>query len=701
MLQCRKCLQWFHLECTRSTTVPRTMLLGDRFYNFTCTLCTGTCEEEVIRLDLSWADALHLILFNLTVINNKKYHDLETSILPFLKRRWKAVQGPGCLLKVSRMESDFIGSLLSSHLSRFRCGSETNQRSNYWGLCTVAPPTAPARRPIAPIFRSKDGTLRGQHTKSQQDYISIDMKGPVKKSYTIQRQGQLRRPAMKSSTDINDKEPGLPLPNTPSSSLPKPLQPLVLKLNTPSTNEYSHGPRNSYKNNLLAIKGSVVNGVCSRKNSTINPIKAPKIDVGAVNGSLLEPVPILLSNDNPFDVGSGGLLGGYEFNNGWRNAKSLGIMKTKTESEAKRGNYNVTIGSLDTFIPPPKDFDGYNNPFRYFNQEPPILIPQTTLTSSDLPSFWGRNGYHDMNRQHRSFSRRNRYSFLYSRKNSMNSSGDATPERDMDCSSSCSNSVDENIPSAFLNPPPLLDFSEPLPLAPPSPPALASKILDSSANEKSPPTLDLFPPPAAYVSTAPSESDTNISNNNSRTNNLNISKISNVVSNGITKSIRHKSMSRDLKCPSATKSVLSGSDNKQNLTNGNNSNQTILFTVNARRLTLDGDIQYLLNSNLEVSCEEHIVTEDFIMNSCEDSSYSKITATSLSKGTSSSSSNIEKPTIISSNISSVMKREENLCKTNHNDESTIKPNYSLSTETAELPANNTANLSPTSLVPLD
>ena len=88
MLQCDRCKQWFHQECIRSNALPA-LLLGDRFFEFVCTLCTGSDEETVRRKDLSWVDALHLALFNLTVTNNNKYHDVATSLIPFVKRRWK------------------------------------------------------------------------------------------------------------------------------------------------------------------------------------------------------------------------------------------------------------------------------------------------------------------------------------------------------------------------------------------------------------------------------------------------------------------------------------------------------------------------------------------------------------------------------------------------------------------------------------
>ena len=96
MLQCDRCCQWFHQECIRSKSdsLPPQLLLGDRFFEFVCILCNDAkcTEETVVRKDLNWVDALHLAIFNLTVSNNNKYHDVATSIIPFVKRRWKDLQ---------------------------------------------------------------------------------------------------------------------------------------------------------------------------------------------------------------------------------------------------------------------------------------------------------------------------------------------------------------------------------------------------------------------------------------------------------------------------------------------------------------------------------------------------------------------------------------------------------------------------------
>ena len=88
---------FFFQDCIRiSHTHP--LLLGDRFFDFVCTLCTGTCEEVMRRIDLTMTDALHLALFNLTVMNSKKYHNIESSVIPFIRTKWKMLQGKKLML---------------------------------------------------------------------------------------------------------------------------------------------------------------------------------------------------------------------------------------------------------------------------------------------------------------------------------------------------------------------------------------------------------------------------------------------------------------------------------------------------------------------------------------------------------------------------------------------------------------------------
>lgn len=64
-----------------------------RFYVFVCSMCNYG-KEFVRRLELKWVDLVHLMLYNLTVYNAKKYYDLDTVIVPYANDNWNTLQLP-------------------------------------------------------------------------------------------------------------------------------------------------------------------------------------------------------------------------------------------------------------------------------------------------------------------------------------------------------------------------------------------------------------------------------------------------------------------------------------------------------------------------------------------------------------------------------------------------------------------------------
>lgn len=51
-------------------------------------------KEFVRRLEMKWVDLVHLMLYNLTVYNAKKYYDLDTVIIPYANDNWYTLQLP-------------------------------------------------------------------------------------------------------------------------------------------------------------------------------------------------------------------------------------------------------------------------------------------------------------------------------------------------------------------------------------------------------------------------------------------------------------------------------------------------------------------------------------------------------------------------------------------------------------------------------
>eukprot|EP00095_Tigriopus_kingsejongensis_P010712 maker-scaffold179_size282488-snap-gene-1.22 protein:Tk10712 transcript:maker-scaffold179_size282488-snap-gene-1.22-mRNA-1 annotation:"metal-response element-binding transcription factor 2" len=254
MLQCGECLQWFHQECLRKTSPP--ILLGDGFFEFVCALCTGKTEEVLERLDLSWAEALHLVLFNLTLANSKRYHDLDSAVIPFFRRRWQCLQGPGAILKPNRIEHSFLHNVLKGNKTRFKCGSEIKKRSTFWGLRKVLPPSIP---------------------------LKLGGDGPF----------------------------------------------LNFKLNLDSVPRGAGPKRTASRAPSASSNQSSSNGIC------------------------------------------GSAKGGHQSQNGLKPARRRGRPARKTlDSNDQDSDDASSRGTLDSFIPPPKDFMGFNNPFRNLNLGP-------------------------------------------------------------------------------------------------------------------------------------------------------------------------------------------------------------------------------------------------------------------------------------------------------------------------------------------
>ena len=75
-----------------------------RYHVFVCAVCNdGT--ELVKRLDIRWQEVVHLALFNLTVASQKRYHDLDLALLPWIDEHWDLLQAPIYVSGTREMET--------------------------------------------------------------------------------------------------------------------------------------------------------------------------------------------------------------------------------------------------------------------------------------------------------------------------------------------------------------------------------------------------------------------------------------------------------------------------------------------------------------------------------------------------------------------------------------------------------------------
>ena len=180
-----------------------------RFFKFTCTLCNGKEEETIQRLELGVVDALHLVILNLILSKNQKFHDIETSIIPLIKKKLKYLtdNGTNAHVKLSMITSDHIIKILSNNKTRFKCGSETGQQSCFWGLRRMVAPWMPSKYLL---YRPKYCKVSSSIKRLKETLIQPNnKKGQFHGKKPQARSGSLSKPALKNVMNAVSKKSSL------------------------------------------------------------------------------------------------------------------------------------------------------------------------------------------------------------------------------------------------------------------------------------------------------------------------------------------------------------------------------------------------------------------------------------------------------------------------------------------------------------
>ncbi|KAJ8672774.1 hypothetical protein QAD02_004034 [Eretmocerus hayati] len=407
MLQCARCKQWFHEKCIGCLSYP--LYSGDRFYVFVCSMCNYG-KEFVRRLELKWVDLVHLMLYNLTVYNAKKYYDLDTVIVPYANENWHTLQLPPKVRDVTaQVRKESILAILTNNRNRFKCGREIKKRTTIWGLRVRLPPPCPVVN-LPPEGVIDDNVLRHCWGANKRLQFISSTEGPLTSSESTKQLHTLKQSLAES----------LEISVNPSDVMRETIyQNSEADQNSGvnSTKQLSQNLRERYngggfvkksfpfpkislqrRRRLIALGSSRErmlrkhkkrdkNGESSTKTLGIREAryrKARKLLKNAIAKSKtknaeatdLPPTPptSVSSPPTPPATSSSGM-------SELSVPSSIDLTNPLVTPADTSGDETSSRGTLDSFIPPPKDFEGKNNPFRNLSELLGVVTPSSSCSS--------------------------------------------------------------------------------------------------------------------------------------------------------------------------------------------------------------------------------------------------------------------------------------------------------------------------------
>ncbi|XP_015108629.1 metal-response element-binding transcription factor 2 isoform X1 [Diachasma alloeum] len=412
MLQCARCKMWFHEKCVSCLTHP--LYSGDRFYVFVCSTCNYG-NEFVRRLELKWVDLVHLMLYNLTVYNAKKYYDLDTVIIPYAMENWNSLQLPPNILQANaatRRES--ILQILCNNRNRFKCGREIKKRTTIWGLRVRLPPPCPvvnlpstglvddsvlrrcwggnkrlqyllppessitipeSTKPPSPIKQSPENVEISVHPSD------VVMRGTVFQS-TAADQSTCPSPSSKETAtqSLRDRYSGggFVKKSFPFPKLSLQRRRRLMALGS-SRERMLRKHKKREKGCVDTAKAQGVREARYRKARKLLKNAIAKSKTRSPEVSDLPPTPPTSVSGPPTPPATTSAMSELSV------PSSVDLMHPLPPSTPAdtSGDETSSRGTLDSFIPPPKDFEGKNNPFRNLSEL--LGTPVQSTSSTPLP----------------------------------------------------------------------------------------------------------------------------------------------------------------------------------------------------------------------------------------------------------------------------------------------------------------------------
>ncbi|KAF7281995.1 hypothetical protein GWI33_003660 [Rhynchophorus ferrugineus] len=397
MLQCGRCKQWFHEKCLDCLQFP--LYCGDRFYVFVCSICNHG-NEFVRRLEMKWVDLVHLMLFNLTVYNSKKYYDLDTVVIPYISDNWHALQLAPKMANVTKAERrDNILSVLTNNRNRFKCGREIKKRTTIWGLRVRLPPPAPCVTLPQPHRRVTEMELR--ECLSQQGNRRLQFLSPPPGSQNVRKlvpcdtimRNLMMGVAYQQSSNHSETESPCPSPEIEKEEriIPPTIPPQ--KFNHNKT-EYAGCAKKTVpfkkmslqrRKKLLSMTSRDRERILKRPrrlvtrkdegdSGTTNASKQTNAEGRKTNvgGDTPSTPPTSVSAPPTPPASTGGISIQSDLSNDFSEGsnpskvlcKKTNLIDLELNTPCDTSSDETSSKStLDLIIPPPKDFEGKNNPF--------------------------------------------------------------------------------------------------------------------------------------------------------------------------------------------------------------------------------------------------------------------------------------------------------------------------------------------------
>ena len=137
-LQCESCEGFVHFNCLQQERPSR--LEGDVLFDLTCKNCGGEDDEKIARIKMTWLQAIHLTLYNLSIRESGRqgFFKWKDDICTFISQHWS------CLFPERPMSNNWrstVAGTLSIYSAKlFKSGQSAFNETGWWGLIEVKPP---------------------------------------------------------------------------------------------------------------------------------------------------------------------------------------------------------------------------------------------------------------------------------------------------------------------------------------------------------------------------------------------------------------------------------------------------------------------------------------------------------------------------------------------------------------------------------